>query len=132
MNKSFILILAALPLILASCATPPSPPVAFHKTDNTMLVIDSWDGRLCQMVHPTVSAKEEYDKLLPQAKALQPRQTAVVILENYNEPQVGQQFRDRGVQWFVELRGLGYEHIYFLQGRGVTDPEGLPTIARYD
>jgi hypothetical protein len=56
----------------------------------------------------------------------------VVILENYTEPQVGEQFRDRSPQLFAGLRALGYEHIYFLQGRGVTDPEGLITLAEYD
>ena len=55
-----------------------------------------------------------------------------VALENYTEPRIGAQFNDRGTAWFVALRGLGYEHIYFLQGRGVTDPEGLPTIFQYD
>src|SRR5580704_7433192 len=66
MNKNVFLILAALPFILTSCATP-QPPVAFHKTDNTMLVIESLDGRTCQMLQPTASAKEENDKLLGQA-----------------------------------------------------------------
>jgi hypothetical protein len=131
MNKSIFLALAALPLILTSCATP-NPPVAFHKTDNTTLIIESLDGRICQMLQPTASAKEENDKLLGQAKFLQQHQTAVVILENYTESRIGEQFNDRGTEWFVALRGLGYEHIYFLQGNGVTDPEGLPTIIRYD
>jgi len=27
---------------------------------------------------------------------------------------------------------LGYEHIFFLQGKGVNDPEGLITLANYD
>jgi len=131
MNKRIFLALAALPLILTSCATL-RPPVAFHKTDNTALVIESLDDRTCQMLQPTASAKEESDKLLEQARSFQQHQTAVVILENYTESRIGEQFNVRGTEWFVALRGLGYEHIYFLQGNGVTDPEGLPTIIRYD
>jgi hypothetical protein len=131
MNKNIFLALAALPLVLTSCATP-QPPVAFHKTDDTALVIESLDVRTCQMLQPTASAKVENDELLGQARSFQPHQTAVVILENYTEARFGEQFRDRGTEWFVALRGLGYKHIYFLQGRGVTDPEGLPTIIRYD
>ena len=59
------------------------------------------------------------------------RQTAVVILENYDEPQIGLEYRIRGTPWFVGLRGLGYEHIVFLQGRGVANPEGLITLTEY-
>jgi hypothetical protein len=131
MYKKIFLPLAALPLILTACATP-RPPVAFHKTDNTMLVIESLDGRNCQMLQPTASAREQNDELLQQAWFFQQRQTAVVILENYTEPRIGAQFNDRGTAWFVALRGLGYEHICFLQGNGVTDPEGLPTIVQYN
>jgi hypothetical protein len=45
---------------------------------------------------------------------------------------LGHEFRDRTVEWFVELRGLGYRHIVFLKGSGVTDPNGLPLLAEYD
>ena len=131
MSKRIFLTFAVLPLILTSCATP-RPLVAFHKTDNTTLVIESLDDRTCQMLQPTASAKEGNDELLGQARSFQQHQTAVVILENYTESRFGEQFRDRGTTWYVGLRGLGYKHIYFLQGRGVTDPEGLPTIIRYD
>jgi hypothetical protein len=131
MNKRIFLALAALPLILTSCATP-NPPVAFHKTDNTALVVKSFDGRTCQMLQPTASAKEENDKLLDQARSFQQHQTAVVILENYTESRMGGQFNVRGTEWFVGLRGLGYEHVYFLQGNGATDSEGLPIIFQYD
>jgi hypothetical protein len=30
------------------------------------------------------------------------------------------------------LRNLGYQHIVFLQGRDVSDPEGLITLVKYD
>jgi hypothetical protein len=56
----------------------------------------------------------------------------VVILENYDEPQLGSQFRNRGTTWFVSLRELGYQRIVFLQGRGITNPEGLVTLVEYD
>jgi hypothetical protein len=131
MSKNIFLTLAALPLILTSCATS-HPPVAFHNTDNATLVIQSLDDNTCQMLEPAASAKEENDKVLQQARSFRQHQTAVVILENYTEPRVGEQFQSRGTQWFVGLRTLGYEHIYFLQGRDVANPEGLPTIVKYD
>ena len=51
--------------------------------------------------------------------ALPEHQTAVVILENYDEAEIGDHFRDRGTTWFVALRSLGYQHIFFLQGKSV-------------
>jgi hypothetical protein len=33
---------------------------------------------------------------------------------------------------FVGLRYLGYQHIVFLQGRGVANPDGLITLAEYE
>jgi hypothetical protein len=131
MNNKISLALLALPLMLNSCATP-QPRQAFHKTDNTALVIESLDARTSQMVQPATSVKEENDKVLANAVPLQKHQTAVVILENYTEAQLGQQFRERGAAWFVGLRGLGYEHIVFLQGNGVNNPEGLPTLVTYN
>jgi hypothetical protein len=71
-------------------------------------------------------------RLLDQAKTFAQHQTAVVILENYSEPQLGSEFRDRSVGWFIGLRGLGYQHIYFLRGSGVNSPDGLPLLAGYD
>jgi len=97
-----------------------------------MLVIRSLNAHTCQILQPTTSVVEDTAKLLEQAKSLKPHQTAVVILEKYTDSSIGNQFRDRGTDWFVELRGLGFEHIYFLQGRNVSDPEGLPTIYHYD
>ena len=131
MKKIYILVLAALPVILSSCATPP-PPQAFHNTDNTALVIRSLDDNICQMVQPAPSKREGYDNILALAKALTQHQTAVVIMENYTEPQIGSQFRDRGTPLFVGLRNLGYQHIVFVQGTGVANPEGLITLVNYD
>jgi hypothetical protein len=123
--------LVALTVLLTSCATP-QPPQAFHNTDNTALIVESLDTRTCQMLQPTASGKEDSDKLLAKVMKLSQHQTAVVILENYNEPGFGAQFRDRGALWFVGLRSLGYQHIVFLQGRGVSNPEGLTTLVEYD
>jgi hypothetical protein len=119
-------VLAAL---LTSCATPSR---AFHNSDNTALVVQSWDGQNCQMLQPKTSAKQTADQLLAEAAKLPQHQTAVVILENYTEEEIGDQFRDRGTPWVVGLRTLGYEHVVFLQGLDVANPEGLTTLVRYD
>ena len=131
LNISTPLALVALAIISTSCTTP-KPLQAFHNTDNTALVVESLKGRTCQMLQPTVSVREDSDKLLAKAMKLSQHQTAVVILENYAEPRIGEQFRDRGSLWFVCLRSLGYEHIVFLQGRDVSNPEGLTTLVEYD
>jgi hypothetical protein len=131
MKRFCLLAFAALPFMLTSCATPP-PPEAFHNTDNTALVIKSLDDSTCQIVQPAPSKREGYDNILAMAKALTQHQTAVIILENYTEPEIGSQFRERGTPLFVGLRNLGYQHIVFVQGAGVANPEGLITLANYD
>lgn len=131
MKKTFLLLAAALPFMLTSCATS-RPPQAFHNTDNSALIVESLDNCSCQVIAPTAMAKTENTQVLDHAKSLPQRQTAVVILENYSEPELGPQFRDRSFGWFVGLRGLGYQRIVFLQGNGTTDPNGLPTLAEYD
>jgi hypothetical protein len=130
MNKSIFLTFAALPLILTSCATPQRE--AFHNPDSTALVIASLDNRTCEMIQPTATAPSENNKVLAQAVSFPQHLTAVVILENYTEAQLGDQFRARGAPLFIGLRGLGYQHIFFLQGKGVSNPEGLPTLVEYD
>jgi len=131
MKTSALMAIAALAIMLTSCTTP-MPPQAFHNTDNTALIIDSLGGRTCQMLQPTASVREDSDQLLAKAMKLPQHETAVVILENYSEPRFGAQFRDRGSLWFICLRSLGYQHIVFLQGTGVGDPEGLMTLVKYD
>ena len=131
MKKNLSLAMAALPIFLCSCATP-QPPQAFHNTDNNALVIESLDRRTCQIIQPTPSDKIENGKVMSQVSSLPQRQTAVVILENYSESQVGGEFHDRSLPWFMSLRTLGYEHIVFLQGTGSNNPEGLITLAKYD
>lgn len=131
MKQFCLLAFAVLPIVLTSCVTP-EPPQAFHNTDNTALVIKSLDDNTCQMIQPAPSKREGCDNILAMAKALAQHQTAVVIMENYTEPQIGSQFRDRGTPLFVGLRNLGYQHIVFVQGTGVANPEGLITLASYD
>jgi hypothetical protein len=131
MKKTFLLFAAALPVLLTSCATS-RPPQAFHNTDSSALIVESLDNRSCQVIAPTAMAKAENALVLAQARSFAQRQTAVVILENYSEPRLGPQFRDRTFAWFVGLRGLGYQRIVFLQGNGTTNPDGLPTLAEYD
>ncbi|HUC83767.1 MAG TPA: hypothetical protein VL970_01135 [Candidatus Acidoferrales bacterium] len=130
MKKTFLFLTAALPLLLSSCATPP-PKQAYHNVDNSALIIQALDANTCQVLAPTATAREDNDRVLNQAKTFS-HQTAVVILENYSEPQLGHEFRDRSVAWFVGLRQLGYQRIVFLKGTGVTDPNGLVTLAEYD
>jgi hypothetical protein len=112
--------------------TQPPPPQAFHNSDNNALVIASLDDKTCEMIQPTVSSGEKNDAVLAKAMTLPQHQAAVVILQNYTEPQIGQQFRDRGTALFVGLRSLGYQHIVFLQGNGGVNPEGLITLAEYN
>ena len=124
--------LVTLAFSLTSCVTQPLPPQAFHNTDNNPLVIASLDDKTCQMIQPTASSGEKNDTVLAKVMTLPQHQAAVVILENYTEPQIGDQFRDRGTTWFVGLRNLGYQHIVFLQGNGGVNPEGLITLAEYN
>jgi len=131
MKKTLLLLTAALPFWVSSCASPP-PHQAFHNTDNSALIVASLDNTSCQVIAPTAVAKEDNMRLLEQARSFSQHQTAVVILENYNEPKMGQEFRDRTLSWFLTLRELGYQHIVFLQGQGVANPDGLPTLAEYD
>lgn len=131
MKKTVLLLAAALPFFLSSCATAPQQQ-SFYNTDNSALIVESLDGHSCQVLAPTVTEREENSRLLDQARTFPRRQTAVVILENYSEPQLGREFRDRTFGWFVGLRGLGYQRIIFLKGNGVTEANGLPTLAEYN
>lgn len=130
MKTTLLILRLLLPVLLCSCATS-RPPQAFHHTDSSELVVESLDGRSAQIVAPTASAKMENPLVLDQIKSCARYQTAVVILENYSEPQLGPQFRDRSMAWFLGLRSLGYQHIVFLQGNGGADPSGLPILAEY-
>ncbi|MGA2180923.1 MAG: hypothetical protein ABSH15_15255 [Verrucomicrobiota bacterium] len=129
LNIKTSLALVALAIISTSCATPPR---TFHNYDNTALVIESLDYQTCRMLRPDASASEDNDKFLARAATLSKGETAVVILENYTESQIGDQFRDRGTYWLVSLRNLGYRHVVLLQGQGIADPEGLKILADYD
>jgi hypothetical protein len=129
LNISTALALVALAIISTSCATPPR---TFYHYDNTALVIESWDNQTCRMLRPDASVSEDNNQFLVRAATLSKGETAVVILENYTESQIGDQFGDRSTYWLVSLRNLGYRHVVLLQGLGVTDPEGLRILADYD
>jgi len=131
MKRAPALLLAALPLLFAACATKPTP-VAFHPTDPAALVVQTFDARTARVVTPTPTETIESAEILARAKNLTPHQTAVIILENYPEPEPGPLFRDRSMGWFIGLRGLGYQHILFLLGNGSASPDGLITLADYN
>jgi hypothetical protein len=126
-NIYISLALGALAVSLTSCA---SPTVAYHHTDNTALVIQSFDDQTGQMLQPTVSTRKSNDELLGETAKLSQHQTAVVILEDYTDSKTGEQFRDRSTSWVVGLRYQGYANIIFLRGQGVADPEGLSMITQ--
>jgi len=96
------------------------------------LVIASLDKHSCEVIQPAGLGQRPNGEVFNLARQLPRHQTAVVILENYNEPQLGSEFRDRSESFFLALRGAGFQHIYFLQGKGVNDPDGLITLAQYD
>jgi len=97
-----------------------------------VLVIDSLDAHNSRLIHPEATTDAPDDTTLARVKSLNKQPVAVVILENYGETRPGDEFRDRGVPWFVSLRGLGYERIVFLHGNGVPNPDGLATLVKYD
>jgi hypothetical protein len=131
LRRVFLLLTAGLPMMLSSCSTDSSLHT-YHNTDSTALIVQSLDGHSCRVLSPTAMEREENIRLLERAKTFSQHQTAVVILENYDEARLGPEFRDRSLGWFISLRGLGYQHIYFLKGGGVADPNGLPMLAQYD
>src|SRR6516164_8461191 len=69
MKKFALLMLAALPLILSSCATPP-PPQVFHNTDNTAVVIRTTDNTTGQLLQPTMSMPSAKDLILAKVQTL--------------------------------------------------------------
>lgn len=132
MKKIFFPLLAALPVLLSSCATPPPPPQVYRSGESPALVIESLDDKTSRLILPDITKDAANDATLAQAKKLGKQPTVVVILENYHETQPGDEFRDRGVPWFVNLRNLGYERIIFLHGNGAPNPDGLVTLVKYD
>jgi len=131
--KTLLALVAALPLLLTACATQRAPEVYRNNNmDNSALIVESVDGQTARLIQPTPSDKIDSAAVLEQAKDLPQHQTAVIILENYNEAVVGAQFRDRSLPWFVGLRGLGYQRILFLQGNGSANPDGLVALAEYN
>jgi hypothetical protein len=131
MKRILFSTLVGLLLLVSSCSTPQAPQ-AYHAIDNTALVIQSLDNSVSRIIEPTPSGNVANTQILSTAKSMPQHQTAVIILENYQEPQLGDQFRNRATPWFISLRGLGYDHIVFLQGKGNNNPEGLIELAKYD
>jgi hypothetical protein len=127
-NICISLAMGALAICMTSCV---GPSRAFHNTDRTALVVQSFPNQTAQMLQPTASARKSNDEILGDAQGLSQHQTAVVILEEYYEEEIGDQFRDRGTPWMTGLRQLGYSNIIFLKGLGVPNPEGLITIVQY-
>jgi hypothetical protein len=130
MKKGFRVLMLSLPVLLGSCAS--DPPAAFHKSNPSLLVIDSLDNRSCQVVAPFESAKMDNSQLLDKIKTLEKSHAVIVIVENYHEAKLGPEFRDRSFPLFFCLRTLGYEHIVFVQGKGFPDPDGLLVLAEYN
>jgi hypothetical protein len=123
--------LTALSIIVTSCSTPTPPAHAFHQVDNTALVIDSLDENTCLLIQPARAGEQRIDQVLTEAHKLSQHKIAVIILENYRDDRIGSEFRERTEPLYVGLRGAGYEHIVFLQGKGVSVPEGLIMLADY-
>lgn len=117
-------------VMLCSCATP-GPPPPFHYQDKSAVIIKSLNDHSSQLIAPTPTAETINNRIVDQLKSFPQRSLAVVILENYSEPVLGPEFRDRSVDWMLTLRLVGYQHIVFLRGKGVGDPEGLPILAQY-
>jgi hypothetical protein len=133
MNKTFFPLLAILPVLLTSCATPqPPPPQVYRSGESPALVIDSLDDKTSRLLLPDITKDSLNETTVAQAKKLGKQPMAVVILENFHENQPGDEFRDRGVSWYVNLRSLGYERIVFLHGNGTPNPDGLVTLVKYD
>lgn len=134
MNKTLCLWLITLPVVLSSCATP-APPQTYRNADAAALIVESLDAGSCRMLAPTPMEREDNARLLDRAKSLGSHQTAVVILENYSEAELGREFRDRSMGWFMGLRGLGYQRIVFLKGDGAPGANavnGMQTLADYN
>lgn len=130
MKKTVLFLSFAGLALLCSCATAPVQE-SFHSTDKSALIIKSIDGRSSQIIAPTAMSAEPNSQILDQLKSYPKGQTAIIILENYGEPQVGPEFRHRTEGWFIGLRGLGFQHIVFLKGNEAADPDGLRVLAEY-
>jgi hypothetical protein len=130
MKKTVLFLSFAGLALLCSCATS-TVQEAFHSTDKSALIIKSIDARSSQVIAPTAMAAEDNGKILDRLKSYPKSQTAIIILENYGEPQVGPEFRDRTEGWFIGLRGFGFQHIVILKGNEGADPDGLHVLAEY-
>ena len=130
MKISPLIALAALAVLSTSCATTP-PTQSSHNRDNGAVVIGSLEGKASQMLQPAAIIQQDNDAVLARAMKLSGHQTTVVTPAKTDESQMGLQYRIRGTPWFVELRGLGFEHVVSNQDSGVFNPGGLITFTQY-
>jgi hypothetical protein len=130
MNTPSLVVAVALSLFVFSCAAP-HPTEAFQAGNNNVLVIDSLDAHSGQVLSPVAQAKADNSQVLAEIKSMEHKAMAVIILEDYREPEPGKEFRNRCMDWFMGLRQLGYQRIVFLQGQGVSQPDGLKVLAQY-
>jgi hypothetical protein len=130
MKKIFLNLLLSVPVMLGGCASEPAPTLC--RANRSLLVVDTHDSRTGQVVAPIESAKMEIVPLLDKIKSLAKAPAVIVILENYQEAKPGPVFRDRSLPWYLGLRLLGYDHVVFVQGNGLPDPDGLRVVAEYN
>ena len=129
--KTSVLFLCLSAMIMVCSCTTSAPQQSFHNTDNAALIIKSMNIRSSQVIAPKLLAEADNSQTLDQLREFAGGKTAIVILENYADTEAGSDFRNRGQAWFMGLRGLGFQHIVFVRGNGVTDPNGLPVVAEY-
>jgi hypothetical protein len=130
MNPHAIIAALTLPVLICSCATS-CPPQAFRAGTEDALVIESYDDHSGQVVSPVTLERADNRQMLNEIKSVEKKSVAIVMLEGYQEPQPGPEFRDRSLELFMGLRQLGYQRIIFLQGHGVPQPSGLMVLAQY-
>lgn len=131
--NAFAKITVVMALVMASGCSTPAPVRTYEHNDASAVIIRSFDSSWASLkTDSEFGPQRRINQLLDLIKDLPVHKTAVVILENYTEPQPNEQFRDRGTPWFIALRALGYEHIVFLRGQNVPNPDGLVVLANYD
>jgi hypothetical protein len=127
-EEILLLAVAALPVLVSSCATP-KPAQVCHNADASGLIVKSFDNRTCEVIAPTAIVREANARVRGQATVFPRHQTAVVILENDSKPQVSPEFRDRTFGWFIGLRGCAAVRCDSKTGRSLTDAV-IPVILK--
>jgi len=133
MRAALLIFFLGLLLMTGACSTPDTGTgEVFHGTNNSSIVIESLNERKVQLLAPNATRVMDAPQMLDLLQTMGPRQTAILVLENYSEPQLGTEFRDRTMGWFLGLRGLGYKQIIILRGTGEPSLEGRPILAEYN